>query len=729
MMKLSIIVPTYNEEGNISSLIKRLDKAFTKNHIEYEIIIIDDHSTDQTREVISLLPKRYPIFLFTKMGKKGKAYSLIEGLQKARYDYCSIIDADLQYPPEYMPLMLSELKNGFDVVVAERKEKRTSIIRKVFSYSFKTIFGKLLHGLDCDVQSGLKVFKKEIIDRISLNPTPWTFDLEFLLKARDAGYKITTKEIMFEERYKGQSKVKLLATIFEIGLSAIKLKFKPREVIALSPKIKEDRGFHYRGRKYITYNGLHYKESALLTLSSTQAISSAILLSTSAPIIMFNWHASLSFLIGTIILLYFSDILFNLFLIVRSFIKDWELKSETNLYANDDYWPTYTVLCPLYKEWQVLPQFISAMSNFDYPKNKLQVLLLLEESDQQTIDKAKEFNLPDYFKVLIVPDSMPRTKPKACNYGLLMATGKYSVIYDAEDIPERDQLKKAVLAFEKAEDKIICVQAKLNFYNSKQNILTRLFTSEYSLWFNLILTGLQSIKAPIPLGGTSNHFRTEQLKKLEGWDAFNVTEDCDLGIRLAKRGYRTAIIDSTTNEEANSQAGNWFLQRTRWVKGYMQTYLVHVRGLRELFKNGRTNLLGLQLIIGGKVLSMFINPILWVITIVYFAFRPQLGGFIESFFPTPILYMSVFSVVVGNFLYLFYYMIACTKKGYDDLIKYCFLVPFYWIMMSAAAWVAVYKLIKQPHYWSKTVHGFHLKIVEASKVGDRLFVSQPELSI
>lgn len=728
-MKLSIIVPTYNEEGNISSLIKRLDKAFTKNHIEYEIIIIDDHSTDQTREVISLLPKRYPIFLFTKMGKKGKAYSLIEGLQKARYDYCSIIDADLQYPPEYMPLMLSELKNGFDVVVAERKEKRTSIIRKVFSYSFKTIFGKLLHGLDCDVQSGLKVFKKEIIDRISLNPTPWTFDLEFLLKARDAGYKITTKEIMFEERYKGQSKVKLLATIFEIGLSAIKLKFKPREVIALSPKIKEDRGFHYRGRKYITYNGLHYKESALLTLSSTQAISSAILLSTSAPIIMFNWHASLSFLIGTIILLYFSDILFNLFLIVRSFIKDWELKSETNLYANDDYWPTYTVLCPLYKEWQVLPQFISAMSNFDYPKNKLQVLLLLEESDQQTIDKAKEFNLPDYFKVLIVPDSMPRTKPKACNYGLLMATGKYSVIYDAEDIPERDQLKKAVLAFEKAEDKIICVQAKLNFYNSKQNILTRLFTSEYSLWFNLILTGLQSIKAPIPLGGTSNHFRTEQLKKLEGWDAFNVTEDCDLGIRLAKRGYRTAIIDSTTNEEANSQAGNWFLQRTRWVKGYMQTYLVHVRGLRELFKNGRTNLLGLQLIIGGKVLSMFINPILWVITIVYFAFRPQLGGFIESFFPTPILYMSVFSVVVGNFLYLFYYMIACTKKGYDDLIKYCFLVPFYWIMMSAAAWVAVYKLIKQPHYWSKTVHGFHLKIVEASKVGDRLFVSQPELSI
>src|SRR5581483_11735953 len=160
-------------------------------------------------------------------------------------------------------------------------------------------------------------------------------------------------------------------------------------------------------------------------------------------------------------------------------------------------------------------------------------------------------NLPNYFKIIVVPDSSPKTKPKACNYGLQFATGEYSVIYDAEDVPDPLQLKKAIVAFAKSAKNVICIQAKLNFYNPHQNILTRVFTAEYSLWFDLVLTGLQSIEAPIPLGGTSNHFKTQILKKIKGWDAFNVTEDCDLGLRLFKNGFSTAIMDSTTLEEAN----------------------------------------------------------------------------------------------------------------------------------------------------------------------------------
>src|SRR5258708_69238 len=157
------------------------------------------------------------------------------------------------------------------------------------------------------------------------------------------------------------------------------------------------------------------------------------------------------------------------------------------------------------------------MSRLDYPKDKLQVMLILEEDDKESQENIKNFDLPSYFEVVVVPDSLPKTKPKACNYGLLKAKGEYTVIYDAEDIPDPLQLKKAVLAFQKAGEKTVCIQAKLNFYNPSQNILTKVFTAEYSLWFDLILTGLQSIEAPIPLGGTSNHFRTADLHKLKGW--------------------------------------------------------------------------------------------------------------------------------------------------------------------------------------------------------------------
>lgn len=196
---------------------------------------------------------------------------------------------------------------------------------------------------------------------------------------------------------------------------------------------------------------------------------------------------------------------------------------------------------------------------------------------------------------------------------------------------------------------------------------------------------------------------------MQGWDAFNVTEDCDLGIRLVKQGYKTAVLDSTTYEEANSEFKNWFWQRTRWIKGYIQTYLVHMRSPYSFMSlEQKFHLWAFQLIVGGKVLSIMINPFMWLITILYFALRAQLGPIIESFYPTPVFYMGVFSLIFGNFLYFYYYMIGLAKREYYELIKYTFVVPFYWLGMSLASWVALYKLVIQPHHWSKTLHGFHL---------------------
>ena len=471
------------------------------------------------------------------------------------------------------------------------------------------------------------------------------------------------------------------------------------------------KGFHYKGKEYRHHSRLHHTETAFHRFSGFQIFFLLDLFVITALLLIINWHLTITIIVGVLTALYFGDLLFNLFLIFRSFTKQPEIKiSPEELTAvSDKDWPIYTILCPLYKEWQVVPQFAKALSALDYPKDKLQAMLLLEEDDTETIAKIKQLQLPSYFEIVVVPESKPKTKPKASNYGLQFARGEYTVIYDAEDIPDPLQLKKAILAFQKAGPRVICIQAKLNFYNPHQNLLTRVFTAEYSLWFDLVLTGLQSIHAPIPLGGTSNHFHTADIHKLKGWDSFNVTEDADLGMRLVKQGYQTAVIESITLEEANSSLKNWFGQRSRWIKGYIQTYFVHMRRPSDFIKTWREpHYLTFQMVIGGKVMSMFINPLMWVITICYFVFRPQIGSFIESFFPLPVLYMGVISLLLGNFLYVYYYMIGCAKHGHDELVKYLWLVPFYWLAMSVAAWMAMYRFIVAPHYWSKTKHGLHL---------------------
>jgi cellulose synthase/poly-beta-1,6-N-acetylglucosamine synthase-like glycosyltransferase len=317
-------------------------------------------------------------------------------------------------------------------------------------------------------------------------------------------------------------------------------------------------------------------------------------------------------------------------------------------------------------------------------------------------------NLPSTFEVVVVPDGQPKTKPKACNYGLRVARGEYVVIFDAEDVPDRDQLKKAALAFEELPRKVACLQAPLNFYNPRQNVLTRLFTAEYSLWFDLVLEGLQRLDGPIPLGGTSNHFRTEVLRGLGGWDPFNVTEDADLGIRLYKQGFRTGMLDSTTYEEANASLRNWVRQRSRWIKGYLQTLLVHTRGGWDLRRTRDPNFLTFLLIVGGKALVNFINPLMWALTLSYFLFRDAVGKGIESLYPAPVFYTAVVTLVFGNFLFVYTFLLGSARRGNHDLIKYGLLAPFYWLMMSLAAVKALAQLIGKPHYWEKTVHGLHL---------------------
>jgi len=333
----------------------------------------------------------------------------------------------------------------------------------------------------------------------------------------------------------------------------------------------------------------HAHESALTTTTAWQRLKLAFWLIHLVVLLQYDWKIFFTVVTGVLCVFYLFTILYKLLTVLLSVVAPGDMRiTEDEIAALDDEsLPVYTLLLPAYKEAAVVEKLLRAVTSFDYPAEKLDVILLLEEDDKETLARLEGVELPGCVRVLVVPGGKPKTKPRACMHGLKAARGEYLVIYDAEDRPEPDQLKKAVAAFRKVPDRVTCLQAKLNYYNPRQNWLTKWFTLEYTTWFDLFLPGLNRLGVPIPLGGTSNHFKVRELREVGGWDPFNVAEDCDLGMRLHKSGYRTRILDSTTWEEANSRLGNWIRQRSRWVKGYVQTHLVHTRetlsGVRVLF--------------------------------------------------------------------------------------------------------------------------------------------------
>ncbi len=733
MKDISIVVPVWNEEGNILPLLKRIQNTFKNTPYSFEILFVDDHSSDTTTSLIKRYSKTYSAKLLIKEGKKGKAYSLHEGIQNAEGAIIAILDADLQYPPEAIPQMAEKLHSSHaDIIVANRKvEKENSKLRRFLSTSFRKVFGQYAFGLKADVQSGLKVFKKSVYQAVQYAPkSGWTFDLEFLHKSFQAGFIITDFDIAFTARKNGKSKVSSIATSWEIGFNALQTRLKPLTPLLIQPTEKgsmRGAGVGYKRQRYITHSTLSHTQSALTTITTPQRIVIFSLLLIVGISLIFTPLLAMQVIIGILSFVYFLDTAFNFFLVMKSLHSPQEITSTDEEIKKLDtrLLPVYSILCPLYREAHVIPQFLEAIEKLDYPKNKLDVLLLLEEDDADSVAKVERMYLPSYVRVVVVPHSMPKTKPKACNYGLSFAKGEYLVIYDAEDMPDPLQLKKAYLGFQKVGEKVLCLQAKLNYYNPHQNLLTRFFTAEYSLWFDVTLTGLQAAGTSIPLGGTSNHFRTKDLFSLEGWDPFNVTEDADLGIRLFKRGYKTAIIDSVTLEEANSNVFNWIRQRSRWIKGYMQTYLVHTRDNASFIKKSWYHALLFHLNIGGKIAFILINPFLWTATLSYFILYRFVGPTIESLYPSWIFYMALTSLVFGNFMFVYYYMIGTAKRDQWSLIKYIYLIPLYWLLISWSGFVALYQLIFKPHYWEKTIHGLHLSklITQEAVVVDEQTVS------
>ncbi len=444
-----------------------------------------------------------------------------------------------------------------------------------------------------------------------------------------------------------------------------------------------------------------YSAHITLTLRQKQALILGGLLTLAGIILMQGTFFIL--LMGMVIALYAAVVLFRTRVMVVGAKSEDLIKVAPRELATLTDLPTYTILCPLYREAGVLPQLVQACSELDYPASKLDIKLLLEEDDLETIAIVEETSLPPNFEVVRVPAEGPRTKPKACNYGLLFARGEYCVIYDAEDIPDPDQLKKAIAVFRRSGEEIGCVQAKLNYYNPRQNIITRWFSLEYTSWFDFFLPGLVALRLPVPLGGSSNHFPTRLLRDLGAWDPNNVTEDADLGMRLDRAGYQTALMESTTLEEANSDFVNWMRQRSRWGKGYFISWLVLMRHPVLLRRDlGWRGWAGSALTLGGTFGVALLNLLVWMLTILWVLAQ---FGVIAYLFPPQIYYIAMVELIFGNFFFMYMGIWCAYHRRAFDLTHAGMFSPAYWLMASIAMIKAGIQILSRPTFWEKTVHG------------------------
>lgn len=366
----------------------------------------------------------------------------------------------------------------------------------------------------------------------------------------------------------------------------------------------------------------------------------------------------------------------------------------------DNELPVYTVLVPLFREAAVVRHVVAALRRLDWPSDRLDVKMILEEDDLET-RAAVERHLPGPpFEAIVVPGIGPRTKPKALAFAHLFSRGEFVVIYDAEDDPDPRQLREAHARFA-AEPELACVQAPLLIDNPDQSWIAKLFAIEYSALFDGLLPMLASMGLPMPLGGTSNHFRRSVLDEVGGWDPFNMTEDADLGLRLARCGHRVGTITLPTYEEAPIRFGAWMRQRTRWFKGWMQTCLVHTRQPLQLAADlGFKSTIGFVTIQLGMILSAMLHPIFLVALAVIAMQR----GFVEASPPSWLVIFGVANLAAGYAAMIALASRTLALRGLSRIEPALVALPVYWLLMSVATYRALWDLVVRPHYWAKTTH-------------------------
>ncbi|MBP1805419.1 glycosyltransferase family 2 protein [Rubellimicrobium aerolatum] len=364
--------------------------------------------------------------------------------------------------------------------------------------------------------------------------------------------------------------------------------------------------------------------------------------------------------------------------------------------------PVISLLVPLYHETGIARTLLRRMEALDYPRDLLDLCLIVEDDDRLTRATLEATALPPWARIVEVPEGTLRTKPRALNYALAFARGSILGLYDAEDVPAPDHLHKVALAFARRGPSTACLQGALDYHNHRRNWVARCFTLEYAGWFRVLLPGIQRLGLAVPLGGTTLFLRREALEAVGGWDAHNVTEDADLGLRLARAGYLTEMIPIATQEEANFRPWPWVRQRSRWLKGYAVTWAVHMRDPVRLWRElGPRRFWGVQVMFLGAILQFALAPLLWSFWLLPLGLPHPLA----SLLPPAVLVALSILFLATQALDIAYACVGARRAGKPGLAFWSPTLMLYFPLATLAVYKALWELAARPFHWDKTEHG------------------------
>ena len=366
--------------------------------------------------------------------------------------------------------------------------------------------------------------------------------------------------------------------------------------------------------------------------------------------------------------------------------------------------PVVSVMVPIFHEEEIATRLVRRLSRLAYPKELLDIVLVMEDEDDTTRQTLARTRLPPWMRVVTVPRGAVQTKPRALNYALEFCRGTIVGVWDAEDAPEPQQIHKVVQRFHERPAEVACLQGALDFYNSRTNWLSRCFAVEYASWFRVVLPGLARLGLAIPLGGTTLFFRRAALERIGGWDAHNVTEDADLGIRLARMGYRAELVSTTTFEEANCRALPWIRQRSRWIKGYAMTWAVHMRSPARLWRElGAWRFAGFQLLFVGTLSQFILAPLIWSFWLVVLGFWHPVAALLPGW----AIWALASTFFASELVNIATGLLGAQRAGHLALRKWVPTLHLYHPLGALASYKALWEIATRPFYWDKTAHGLH----------------------
>ncbi len=709
---VSVVVPLDPKHETPDIFFQRLGATLRSAGQPFEIIVVDDHSRGDIEERVRARSAEDQVRFFQKQGASGRSVSVKEGVDQALGSTIVLIDPDLRYPPEAIPEMLSLLETC-DIVVADRRHKGSSLLYRFASGLYRFVFGRLILAVDADVRSGLKAFKRAQLESLRFDPEAqlvWGFDAFLLYHARRSGWVVREAHVAYGGGHK-RGAFAGLAERFTVAVGILGLRVM-HVVRTLLPFLFPPAPVEYFAAGFTNVNDYLFltsaqsakghvtKETVSLTLVSVIALVSAgayLHFSLGLPL--------LRFFAGFISLVYIAILLFKLEMLRRSVRanKKGAITDDDILALTPDDLPIVSVFIPLYKEPDIIPQIFRYLSDFNYPQEKLDIIFILESTDTETAEAFLAMRPPAHFKALLSPDIQPKTKPKAMNVAFREAKGEVLVIFDAEVLPERDQLKRAIATFKRfPEAKYL--HGRMDVYNADENWITRLYAAEFCYFYHYFMPGLIESKFPVPISGHSTYFRKEVIEHVGAWDAYNVAEDCDIGIRIFRKGFGSGMmLDSHTWEQSTTTIPTWVRQRTRWIQGFIQTSMVQLRYPLLLKKELKTwrNFAAFMFLVPGNVILNMLNILQWIMFIIW---QTTHAPFLQTAYSGIVLYLATTCFLLGNFLFMFFSMYGLYKRNHFRIVPWAFLSFVYWIMLGIATFRSSLHLFLHPHKWDKTKH-------------------------